>query len=55
MVFGAVGMDGCGGVPVPPLSEFLGTHQCYKNAKLGALLSIFRMSLKFEKRGVMLA
>ena len=25
----------CGPTPVAPLSDYLGTHQCSKNAKLG--------------------
>ena len=39
--------------PVPPLSDYLGTHQCSENAKLG----VFPQSLEvreFGKKGVLL-
>ena len=43
----------CAQNPVPPFSDYLGTHQCSKNAKLGG----FEQSLnvhEFGKKGVLL-
>ena len=41
-------------LPVPPLSDSLGTHQSSKNAKLGGLFVQLRMSSKLRNRGTFL-
>ena len=37
------------GLPVPPLSDYLGTHQCSKNAKLGGFSTEFECPQIWKK------